>query len=303
MCPKVAAGNTKPAYVAIIEAFEQLIQSWIDTMGYNTCSNQAKAEVKELAHVMKDHSVILKRAIPHIYSLLEMENNNNHNSNTNNTNNEYDEGSSTDFSVEAAKSGFTSMKTALQKLLRFLSKSNRRRPGNNNDPIVLFLDNFHSACPMSMDLVKYVVHGGGADAGGHVGEEDVEAGITGVVLILAYRDDEVDEDHWVSKGLRELEAEYHATTTTTKASSPKARTATAPTTAFHHVRLNPLRTDGINTIVSQLTERRPEETTSLSNIVESKTGGNPFFILQVRASNIRANIIVPASFEISMTHM
>ena len=243
--------SSKLQFTAIFDAVTDLIRMWIekekckcDGVKNEDGILKCQAKLKDFAYVMNDQKYILRKAVPHLCELLGMS--------------EDDKGtprrnSSTEFNVDTASTGcsFSSMKNALQKVLSYLCRGS----DNESRPVVLFFDNFQNACPLSMDILKFVVECNALE---------------GLMVVVSYRD--IDEDHWIAKGFQELEA----TSCNPNGCCP-----------IHHIQLQELEPEKVNCMVSQILERSQhddedlKETIEFSNIVHSKTGGNPFYVLQV----------------------
>lgn len=111
-------------------------------------------------------------------------------------------------------------------------------------PLVLFLDDLQWADAASLRFLQFMT---------------AAADIAHVLLIVAYRDNEVDATHPVNALLREAAA------------------GTAPLA----IRLQPLADDDLVTFVAALLDAPPEEVAPLARLVHEKTGGNPFFAEQL----------------------
>ncbi len=109
-------------------------------------------------------------------------------------------------------------------------------------PLVLFLDDLQWADVASLKLVQNLI-----------GFEEVKH----LMLIGALRGDEIAPGTPLSMALQELRKPY-----------------------IHLVEipLEPLRTDHVNQLISETLHRPAEQTQALSEIVLSKTGGNPLFV-------------------------
>ena len=115
------------------------------------------------------------------------------------------------------------------------------KPGH---PIVLFLDDMQWADSATLGLIEKIM-------------TDSELG--SLLLVLAYRDNEVDNTHSFSLTLQKLHLEEKRT---------------------HRVFLKPLGLEHVNELVSDSIKRPESETIGLSRIIYEKTAGNPFFVIE-----------------------
>ena len=275
---KMSDTNNKLQFMAIFDAVTNLIQMWVhqqqDICGVNLDGDgkkgqqQCQAKIREFANVMKDHACLLREAIPHLCDILGISNDDNDTTTVARRN------SSTEFNADTASSGcgFASIKNALQKVLCFLCSSSEGTGTNcRRRPVILFLDNFQNACSMSMELLQYVV--------------ECQT-LQGLMVIVSYRDNEVSVDgnnSWIATGLQELQ-QRSATNSNGNSNCSEC--------SIYHIHLNELTVNHVNCMVSQITERSRggggddeealQETLELATIVHSKTGGNPYYVLQVR---------------------
>jgi PAS domain S-box-containing protein len=110
------------------------------------------------------------------------------------------------------------------------------------NPLIIFLDNLHWADTASLKLLHTLISG---------------PVMNGMLVLGAYRDDEVEEGH------------------------PLRRMLNTPGYADGEVvaiDLKPLSLDDVEGMVSNILKCTREESASLTQLVQSKTGGNPFFI-------------------------
>ena len=112
---------------------------------------------------------------------------------------------------------------------------------NSSHPLVIFLDDLQWIDSASLKLLKILLSGG----------------LDFVLFIGAYRDSEVSENHPLKEALTELEA--HGA-------------------IISSICLSPLSLGEINQLVSETVKQPLAATKYLAKLVESKTGGNPFFV-------------------------
>ncbi len=108
-------------------------------------------------------------------------------------------------------------------------------------PLVLFLDDLQWADPASLELLETLLTGDGS----------------AFLLVGAYRDNEVDEDHLLLRMLVEL----------------SARSVDVDT-----LRLSPLAESAVIQLVAETLHLGASEATPLAELVYRKTAGNPFFV-------------------------
>ncbi|HEY9730646.1 MAG TPA: AAA family ATPase [Drouetiella sp.] len=110
-------------------------------------------------------------------------------------------------------------------------------------PLVLFLDDLQWADADSLQLIKSLI---------------TDSDNLNLLLIGAYRDNEVDQDHALSKIVEEIASQ-------------------AP---VQHIVLKPLSLKHLNDLVSETLRANSNQTLSLTNLIYRKTYGNPFFAIQ-----------------------
>lgn len=108
-------------------------------------------------------------------------------------------------------------------------------------PLVLFLDDLQWADRPSIHLVEALATNPDA---------------THLLIVGAYRDNEVDEGHPVSVAVREIKK----------------------TTPVHAIELGPLADQDVRALLADALHHSPEEIAPLAEICAKKTGGNPFFL-------------------------
>jgi predicted ATPase len=111
-------------------------------------------------------------------------------------------------------------------------------------PVVLFLDDLQWADRASLSLLEDLAR-----------DPDVRS----LLLVGAYRDNEVGPSHPLTESLREI------------------RQVGAP---LSHIQLGPLSLPDLRELVSEMLRSEPERTDELAALVHERTGGNPFFALQ-----------------------
>lgn len=120
-----------------------------------------------------------------------------------------------------------------QKFIKALARPER--------PLVLFLDDLQWASAASIRLFHSWV---------------ASINMNGLLMIGAYRDNEVDALHPLTSMMSELQ---------------EARVV------MHTIELQPLDTDSVNLIVQDALGRSAKKSLSLTDCIQRKTGGNPFF--------------------------
>lgn len=111
-------------------------------------------------------------------------------------------------------------------------------------PIVIFLDDMQWADSSSIRLINALM-------------SDTEIGY--VLLIMAYRSNEVDDSHAFVQAMEKLKKQL---------------------VTVHDISLEPLGEDHVTKLICNFLRCFPEQSGDLSALVHKKTGGNPFFINQ-----------------------
>ncbi|MDF2693949.1 MAG: hypothetical protein K0S65_2332, partial [Labilithrix sp.] len=122
-------------------------------------------------------------------------------------------------------------------------------------PVVLFLDDLHWVDPSSLALIEEVV--------GHSETRNL-------LLIGAYRDNEVSPNHILVEAQQRLEESG---------------------TRLEVISLLPLRTAEIGALVADTIRVDAGRTRELAGVLHQKTGGNPFFVIQVLKALRRENLL------------
>jgi hypothetical protein len=112
-------------------------------------------------------------------------------------------------------------------------------------PVVLFLDDIHWADQASLDAIQVLSTNGQVE---------------GLLVVVAYRDEEVPQGSVVSKCLGFIHENGG--------------------NSVHDIHVNDLDLNSVNQIVSSLLRQDMERTLELAEVVHSKTLGNPFFLIQ-----------------------
>ena len=121
----------------------------------------------------------------------------------------------------------------------FIQEITRQRP------LVMFIDDLQWADCGTLNLLPQLVSNGTRQQPYHL------------LLLVAYRDNEVDDSHPAMQTLKQIQADY-----------PSTRTLT----------LAPLARNHINQLLVDALHQTHQATDALAALVEQKTGGNPFFI-------------------------
>lgn len=125
---------------------------------------------------------------------------------------------------------------------------------SREQPLALFLDDLQWADLASLDLLATLT-----------GSSE----ISGLFLIGAYRDNEVDENHPLTLTLSRI----------------------GRSTGIRYIALTPLDPDHINQLVADTLHRDKASCEELSNLINSKTGGNPFFAREFLIDLYRKELI------------
>jgi len=124
-------------------------------------------------------------------------------------------------------------------LQRFIQHITQERP------LVIFIDDLQWADRGTLSLLPKLMSAGAENAGCRL------------LLLVAYRDNEVDADHPAKITLNQIQSTY-----------PSASTIT----------LQPLQENQINQLLVDALHQTPNKMHALAELIEQKTGGNPFFV-------------------------
>ncbi len=123
-------------------------------------------------------------------------------------------------------------------------------------PLVIFLDDLQWADAATLGLLHPLMKG--------------TVNLRHFLLIGAYRDNEVDVSHPLSRTIRELNSAG---------------------VELHKMNLGPLNPADIERLTADALQSRQEQTKDLASLVFEKTGGNPFFVNQFLKTLRRENLI------------
>jgi diguanylate cyclase (GGDEF)-like protein len=113
-------------------------------------------------------------------------------------------------------------------------------------PLVLFLDDLQWADTASLKLISLLIS-----------DLNYQQGHQCLLIIGAYRDNEVHPTHALTATLRGLQAKG---------------------AIVHYTTLAPLELSHTNQLIADTLRQHPSTTASLANLIFAKTGGNPFFV-------------------------
>eukprot|EP00934_Nitzschia_sp_Nitz4_P005477 Nitzschia sp. Nitz4//scaffold219_size35776//22461//25811//NITZ4_007825-RA/size35776-processed-gene-0.12-mRNA-1//-1//CDS//3329542323//5467//frame0 len=133
------------------------------------------------------------------------------------------------------------MNASIVRILRFMCEKM---------PLVLFIDNIHWADQPSLNWIQYLASG-------------VSCAVPNLLLVVAYRDDEIDEQHTVLEMLRTVE---------------KLEVDTK--VPMEDIQIQNLDVQHINRLVAPLLRQEPSAALELSKVIHKKTAGNPLFVSQ-----------------------
>jgi len=125
---------------------------------------------------------------------------------------------------------------------------------NRAHPLAIFLDDLQWADGASLKLIELLLTSSDA----------------GLLLIGAYRDNEVNAAHPLRSSLENLEKEG---------------------VRIQEITLNPLELETVNAWLADTLKSSPEETHDLAELVQRKTGGNPFFITEFLQALYTENLL------------
>ena len=217
---------------ALVEALEELCREW-------SLTANGEAEIEEYLSRVHHEEEVIHRSIPTLYQTKRT-------SLLNKSTRVWS------ISVESAE-GMTCLyrkKLALQLLLASICRPDR--------PVILFLDDFQYADPVSIDILSFFLKSNDA--------------LKGLVVIVAYRDVQgMDEDKDVQTSPASEICPGIQAVTDWKGARPNS---------LRSILVRDLCVFGTSELIHGATKRDDPETTSLAEVVYHKTGGNPFYICQ-----------------------
>lgn len=145
--------------------------------------------------------------------------------------------------------------TASEQRFNFVFQNFIRVFHNQERPLLIFLDDLQWADPASLNLIELIV----SDAKMH-----------SLLLIGAYRDNEVDSSHLLTQTLERLRDNL---------------------VTVNHLALPPLNTFEVTQLVADILQAEPDSVTPFGELVYEKTQGNPFFIQEFINSLHEANLL------------
>ncbi|MEM9453958.1 MAG: AAA family ATPase [Myxococcota bacterium] len=122
-------------------------------------------------------------------------------------------------------------------------------------PLVIFIDDLQWADAASLRLLRRIASGSRSQY---------------LLLLGAYRDNEVDATHPLSRTLGEI---------------------TEGGSTYHTMRLSPLRLADIQALLADTLSRSPDDVAPLAQILSDRTLGNPFFLRQLLAALYEQRVI------------
>ena len=220
-------------HAAVVEALNELCKAVVD--------NEDKVDLDVIRASLRDSlgkgdPTVLLNTLPNFRELLGKE----HLDSTDTT---------VDSEMIQKDFAFEKLKLSLRSLLRTISKPSR--------PVVVFVDDLQWTDETSLDLIEFLA-------------TDEKA--KGLLFVLAYRGNEVNDEHPLSLKLQKLsKLDDHITIT--------------------NIHIRNLDFQVVNELVAQLTKRDVSETMSLTEVVFDRTLGNAFFVIQFLRSLEERNLV------------
>ena len=206
-------------YSALIDALNHLVDQWMDNN-----NKSAICQMAEFVKLQEEDIVLLRNILPKAFQI----------------NGGCQAGSTwkRKYVSEGGSSfggcGSDVVNASFWRILSFLCKPK---------PVVLFLDDIQWADQASLDAIKVLATTGKVE---------------GLLLAMAYREEEIDKDGAVSNCLDYIQEEGQSA---------------------HTLHVTNLKVECVNEFVSALLRQEPEKTVELSKVVQTKTDGNPFFVM------------------------
>ncbi|MCB1193504.1 MAG: serine/threonine-protein kinase PknK [Leptospiraceae bacterium] len=128
-------------------------------------------------------------------------------------------------------------------------------------PLVIFLDDMHWVDSASIKLLQAIIS---------------DSDIKYILFIFSYRDNEVDNNHSLIQLLNDIQSSD---------------------CLIHTIHLLPLGFHDVNQLIADILQKDKEQIYELTNIILSKTDGNPFFVIEFLKSMYNDKIIFYNSVE------
>ena len=216
-------------FSTIIGVLNELVSNWL------SCNEGRQAEIENFAQTLDEP--VFRRFMPRLFEvaniLVQQPSPKDDGSVSTQT-------SSDNPMREYNRFGFDQLKVAISKLLSAVCQPTR--------PVVIFLDDIQWADMPSIDILNLFA-------------TVQQTMVKGLLLIVSYREEEVEDGDPVSVLLRNMEQ-------------------TDSQVNVHRIVLRHLPLVGVNQLVSRAIGRDYEDTLSLSTVVLEKTDGNPYTVLQ-----------------------
>lgn len=208
-------------YSGLISALNSLVDQWFE--------NNKHAHVCQMPsfhNLLEEDIQFLKNIVPRAFDLV----------GAGRTTSSTDDASIASSSPIITLDGAEYVNAGFWRILSFLCEPR---------PVVLFLDDIQWTDQASLDALKLI---------GSTGN------VKGLLLVMAYRQEEVMEGDRISKFLHSIEADSQQT--------------------IHKIFVSDLPLIGVNELVSRVLNLDLEQTQELSTVILRKTAGNPFFVVQ-----------------------
>ncbi|KAL3921125.1 MAG: hypothetical protein SGILL_002912, partial [Bacillariaceae sp.] len=217
--------RSKEPYSALISALNDLVEQW----AVNN-ANQSVCKMGAFHDLLEEDIVFLRHILPKAFQVSSVA------SNTCQMSKSHATEKKRRSSGAANAGGAEYVNASFWRILSFLCKPK---------PVVLFLDDIQWADPASLEAIQVLATTGQVE---------------GLLLALAYRDEEVHPGGKISKCLDLIHEKGGA--------------------SVHDIHVKDLDLESVNEIVSCLLRQKPEQTLELAEVVYNKTMGNPFFVIQ-----------------------
>jgi predicted ATPase len=206
---------------------------------------------KRIREYMGRGAAVFQRYVPKLKKLLQTTTtstslrtmNNSQHSKDGSSHNNNNNSSIVDNVVTREEWGSERLKGLMSEFLRAVCGNSKLTPTAERKVVVLFIDDLQWADQGSIQLFRFLATDQVSD---------------GLLLLASYRDDEVEEDAFLSQQLTMLQEEIHVTT----------------------IPVRDLDLHGVNELVASVTCRKEHETLPLASVMFDKTHGNVFFVVQ-----------------------
>lgn len=221
-------------FSAVVHAVNKIVNAWVNQNNANqVCQMSAFREI------LNEHKEVLGHVLPQAYLAAMEEPGSSDQNNSLKVPKKHEKDSV--ITVKQDKGLIDCLNASIVRVLQFLCKTLN---------VVLFIDDIQWADASSLELIRVM-------ACGTVGR------VKNLIFAISYRDEEVDEEHSVTKLMREIKSLDEEIMQ-----------------KVHMINVVNLDVEDVNCLVASICMQDTNETFPLSKVIHEKTAGNPFFVTQ-----------------------